>query len=81
MLIAAAMSGTPNATVPMRDQLGDSMFKWAIIFAVVAVIAGLFGFTGIAAGSAAIAKFLFVAALIIFLVFLVLGIAAARKIT
>jgi len=57
------------------------MLKWALIFAVIAVVAALFGFTGIAAGSAAIAKFLFVAALIIFLVLLVLGIAAARKVT
>jgi len=57
------------------------MLKWALIFAIVAVVAALFGFTGIAAGSAAIAKFLFVAALIIFLVLLVLGIAAARKVT
>jgi uncharacterized membrane protein YtjA (UPF0391 family) len=57
------------------------MLKWALIFAVIAVVAALFGFTGVAAGSAAIAKFLFVAALIIFLVLLVLGIAAARKVT
>ena len=28
------------------------MLKWAIIFAVIAIIAGLFGFTGIAAGAA-----------------------------
>jgi Protein of unknown function (DUF1328) len=34
------------------------MLKWALIFAVIAIIAGLFGFTGIAAGAAAIAKFL-----------------------
>ncbi len=36
------------------------MLKWALIFAVVAVIAGLLGFTGIAEAAAGdIAKFLF----------------------
>jgi uncharacterized membrane protein YtjA (UPF0391 family) len=73
-------AGTLNAACSHNHQEA-CMFKWAIIFAVIAVVAGVFGFTGIAAGSAAIAKFLFVAALIIFLVFLVLGIAAAKKIT
>jgi len=31
------------------------MLKWAVIFAVIAMVAGLFGFTGIAAGAAGIA--------------------------
>lgn len=35
------------------------MLKWALIFAVIAVIAGVFGFTGVAAGAATIAKILF----------------------
>jgi uncharacterized membrane protein YtjA (UPF0391 family) len=57
------------------------MIKWAIIFAVIAVIAAIFGFTGIAAGAAGIAKFLFGAAVIIFLVFLFLGIFATKKLS
>ncbi len=57
------------------------MIKWAIIFAIISVIAAIFGFTGIAAGSAAIAKFLFVAALIIFLIFLFLAIFAGKKLS
>lgn len=47
--------------------------KWAIIFAVLALIAGLFGFSNIAAGSATIAKILFVIFLIGVLVFVILG--------
>ena len=35
------------------------MLKWALFFAVISVIAGIFGFTGIALGAAAIAKVLF----------------------
>lgn len=55
------------------------MIKWALIFLVISIIAGVFGFTGIAAGSAAIAKVLFGVALIIFLIFLVLGLTLFRS--
>lgn len=43
------------------------MLKWALFFAVVSLIAGVFGFTGIAAGSAAIAKVLFFIFLVLFI--------------
>jgi uncharacterized membrane protein YtjA (UPF0391 family) len=45
------------------------------------VIAAIFGFTGIATGSAAIAKFLLGAALIIFLIFLFLALFAKKKLS
>ena len=32
------------------------MLKWAIIFAIISLVAGVFGFTGVAAGAAGIAK-------------------------
>ena len=35
------------------------MIKWAIIFAVICIIAGILGFSGIAGGAFVIAKFLF----------------------
>jgi len=35
------------------------MLKWALIFFIVAIVAALFGFTGIAAAAAGIAKILF----------------------
>ncbi len=35
------------------------MLKWAAIFLVIALIAALFGFTGIVSAAAGIAKFLF----------------------
>jgi uncharacterized membrane protein YtjA (UPF0391 family) len=49
------------------------MLYWALIFFLVSIVAGIFGFTGIAAGTAAIAKVLFFIALAIMLVFLILG--------
>lgn len=44
------------------------MLKWSLIFFVVAVIAGIFGFTDIAAGAAAIAKILFFIVLVVWLI-------------
>ena len=41
------------------------MLRWALIFAVIAIIAGLLGFTGIAGTSMAIAKTLFYIFLVI----------------
>ncbi len=57
------------------------MLKWALIFAVVALIAGALGFGGIAGAAAGIAKILFFLFVGGFLEFLVLGIMAGRKIT
>ena len=50
------------------------MIKWAIIFFIISLVAGLFGFTGVAAGSRTIAKVLFFVALVIFLIVLVFGV-------
>ena len=50
------------------------MLKWAIIFFIISLVAGLFGFTGIASGARTIAKVLFFIALAIFLVILIFGV-------
>jgi uncharacterized membrane protein YtjA (UPF0391 family) len=49
------------------------MLKWAAIFFVIALVAAVFGFGGIAAGAVEIARILFVVFLIIFLVTLIMG--------
>ncbi len=56
------------------------LLKWALIFFVVALIAAAFGFTGIAAGAASIAKILFYLFLGIFVVLLIAGIIVGRKV-
>jgi len=56
------------------------MLRWAMGFLVLAVIAALLGFGGLASASAGIAKSLFFLFLVIFLVTLALGVAAGRKI-
>jgi uncharacterized membrane protein YtjA (UPF0391 family) len=57
-----------------------TMIGWALTFLVIGLIAAMLGFTTIAGASIAIAKFLAALFLILFLVFLVLGLTAAKKI-
>lgn len=57
------------------------MIKWAIIFAIIGLIAGALGFGGIAGASVGIAKFLFWAGIIIAVVLFVLGMTIAKKVT
>jgi uncharacterized membrane protein YtjA (UPF0391 family) len=57
------------------------MLYWAFVFLVISIIAAIFGFGGIAAGAATIAKILFGVFLIIFFALLIAGLAAGRVIT
>jgi len=50
------------------------MLRYAIIFLVIALIAALFGFGGIAAGATEIAKVLFYVFLLIFIVSVIVGV-------
>src|SRR5581483_1585042 len=43
-----------------------TMLRWAVIFLIIAIIAGIFGFTGVAEASASIAKVLFGIFLVLF---------------
>jgi uncharacterized membrane protein YtjA (UPF0391 family) len=52
----------------------------ALVFLVIGILAALLGFTTIAGASFAIAKFLAGLFLVLFLVFLIAGLAAARRI-
>jgi uncharacterized membrane protein YtjA (UPF0391 family) len=40
-------------------KIGDEMLKWTIVFFILAIIAGVFGFGGLATGFAFAAKILF----------------------
>jgi uncharacterized membrane protein YtjA (UPF0391 family) len=59
----------------------SDMLRWALIFLVIGLIAGVLGFTGVAGTSIAIAKVLFFIFLAIFLVLMVAGFTVARKVT
>ena len=56
------------------------MLHMALVFLVIGIIAALLGFTTIAGASFAVAKFLAGLFLILFLVFLIIGVTAAKRI-
>ena len=49
------------------------MLSWALAFLLIAIVAAIFGFTGIAVAATGIAKFLFFVFVVIFLVTLFMG--------
>jgi len=49
------------------------MLGWAVVFLIIALVAAIFGFGGIAAESAGIAKLLFVIFLVLFVISLIFG--------
>ena len=57
------------------------MIKWAVVFLVVGLIAGVLGFTGIAGAAIGVAKFLFFVGLALFVIMLVLGYTVFKKVT
>ena len=55
------------------------MLRWALIFFLISLVAGAFGFTGIAAGAATIARVLFFLCVTLFLAFLIIGLIAGER--
>jgi len=51
------------------------MLYWALVFFIVAIVAALFGFGGIAAGAVNIAQILFFIFIVLFLISLLMGLA------
>jgi uncharacterized membrane protein YtjA (UPF0391 family) len=56
------------------------MLRWALGFFIVAIIAGIFGFGGIATGAADIARLCFFFFVVIFAVSLIWGLATGRRV-
>jgi uncharacterized membrane protein YtjA (UPF0391 family) len=66
---------------PAAGRLEDqavTLLKWALVFFLISVVAGILGFTGLSAASADIARFLFYVFVVIFLVLLILGLTIFR---
>jgi uncharacterized membrane protein YtjA (UPF0391 family) len=70
-----------DAFIAVLDALRrrQTMLSWALGFFILALIAAVFGFTGIAAGAAAVGKFLFVAFLIVAAISLIAGLVGPRR--
>jgi uncharacterized membrane protein YtjA (UPF0391 family) len=57
------------------------MLKWAVVFLLIAIVAGIFGFTGVEEASASIAKILFGIFMVLFVGAVVIGLAIGRGLT
>ncbi len=55
------------------------MLKWTAIFLVIAIVAAIFGFTGIAEGAASIAKTIFFIFIVLVLITGILGYTVFKK--
>jgi uncharacterized membrane protein YtjA (UPF0391 family) len=60
------------------ENRGCAMLSWVVTFLVIALIAGILGFGGIAGVSVEIAKAIFFIAVVLFLVSAVVGLARGR---
>jgi uncharacterized membrane protein YtjA (UPF0391 family) len=62
-----------------KEEAMSGLLKWALVFMVISLIAALFGFSGIAAGSADISQVLFFTFLAICVVLFILGLTVFRS--
>jgi uncharacterized membrane protein YtjA (UPF0391 family) len=70
---ASTQHAQTNCSMRFMTEGGETMLGWAVTFLIIALIAAVFGFGGIAAASAGIAKFLFFLFLVMCVIFFVLG--------
>jgi len=55
------------------------MLKWAFIFLIIAIVAGIFGFTDVAHAATTVAQWLFGIFLVLFLGALIIGLAIGSR--
>jgi uncharacterized membrane protein YtjA (UPF0391 family) len=70
--------GTPLWPSASQRSGPMTILKWALIFFLISIVAGILGFTGVSAASADVARFLFYVFVVIFLVLLILGLTIFR---
>jgi uncharacterized membrane protein YtjA (UPF0391 family) len=71
--------GSLGRDLKAEIQRGFVMLSWVVTFLIVALIAGILGFGGIAGVSVEIAKTIFFIAVILFLISAVVGVARGRS--
>jgi uncharacterized membrane protein YtjA (UPF0391 family) len=81
---ASRLSGqVAHPVAPIADghqDEGMTMLSWVVTFLIIALIAGILGFGGLAGASIEIAKIIFFIAVVLFLVSAVVGLARGRRI-
>jgi uncharacterized membrane protein YtjA (UPF0391 family) len=63
-----------------NNRRGGTMLGWAIFFFILAILASIFGFGGLSAAFAGVAKILFFVFIILFVVALVFGFRGRRRV-
>jgi len=66
------------ATLEKTDEAELVMLSWVVTFLIIALIAGILGFGGIAGVSIEIAKAIFFIAIVLFIISAVVGLARGR---
>jgi uncharacterized membrane protein YtjA (UPF0391 family) len=77
--ICSAMKARATYTGADTQRMETDMLGWVVTFLIIALIAGILGFGGIAGASIEIAKIIFVIALVLFLVSAIFGLARGRR--
>ena len=75
--LVLAFAGSPHTVIPLQGEI--PMFGWALTFLVVALIAAVLGFGGIASFAVDIAKIIFFVAIVLFVVSAVIGLVRGRS--
>ena len=65
----------------MKTFQGVLMLRWALIFLLISMFAGALGFGGVAGAAAGMAKFLFGLFLVCAVIFFIIGLTIAKKVT
>ena len=65
----------------MPDERLLAMLKWAVIFAIISVVAAIFGFGGVSEAAGGIAKVIFFVFLALCVIFAILGFVVFRRVT
>jgi uncharacterized membrane protein YtjA (UPF0391 family) len=71
--VVAEAQGRGDESISLSDDGRITMLSWAITFLVIALIAAVLGFGGIAGTAAGFAKILFFVFLVMFVVSLIMG--------
>ena len=78
-LVSGDAIGPKGRQLPDAPSTEESMLYWALMFLIIAIIAGFLAFGGIAFAAAGIAKILFFIFLVIFVVMLLTGLMGRRS--
>jgi uncharacterized membrane protein YtjA (UPF0391 family) len=79
VLILQSMRDAAAAIEMSNSNRGHIMLSWVVTFLIIALIAGVLGFGGIAGASVEIAKAIFFIAVILFLISAVVGLVRGRS--